>query len=123
MRDEGILTFYNLQNVASPGMKPVEKLVNLGVTAFYENKQIGVQRLNLAKGGDFSLDKLVRCYNTILPEKCKYVILEDGEQYRIGAANAVVDEDGWELSLERLGNYYEVADESSGTTTSSVPSP
>lgn len=123
MRDEGILTFYNLKSVALPGRKPIEQLVNLDVTAFYENKQIGVQRLNLAKGGDFSLDKLVRCYNTILPGECKYVILEDGEQYRIGAANAVVDEDGWELSLERLGNYYEVANESSGATTSSISSP
>lgn len=123
MRDEGLLTFYNLQNVAPAGAKPKEKLVNLGVTAFYENKQIGVQRLNLAKGGDFSLDKLIRCYNTILPGAAKYVILEDGEQYRIGAANAVVDEDGWELSLERLGNYYEVADESYKPTTASVSIP
>ena len=111
MRDEGLLTFYNLRNTASAGAKPKEQLVNLGVDAYYENRTIGVQRQNLAKGGDYRLDRLVRCYNTIVPEDAKYVILEDSKQYRIGEINLIVDEDGVDLALERLENLYEVLDE------------
>ena len=37
-------------------------------------------------------------------------ILEDGRQYLITDAVQIVDEDCVELSLERLGKYYEVAD-------------
>lgn len=117
MRDEGILTFYNLKNVAQSGAKPIEQLVNLQVTAFYEKKTIGVQRQNLAKGGDYRLDELVHCFNTIVPEEAKYVILEDLKQYRIGDIQTIEDEDGVNLSLERLENLYEVLDESNSNGT------
>lgn len=63
-----------------------------------------------AKGANTKLDKLVRVYNTEIPEAAKYVILEDGRQYLITDAVQIVDEDCVELSLERLGKYYEVAD-------------
>lgn len=108
MKDEGILTFYNLENVSTSGSMPVERLKNMGLTAFYANKQIGMQRRYLSKGADYHLDKLVHAYNTELPEDAKYVILEDGRQYLIGDAEDVVDEDAIALSLERLGKNYEV---------------
>ena len=111
MRDEGILTFYNLQNTATNGKKPTEQLVSLDVIAYYANKTIGFNRLYAAKGANVKLDKLIRVYNTIMPEAAKYVILEDGKQYLITSAVQIVDEDAIELSLERLENYYEVADE------------
>lgn len=112
MRDEGLLTFYNLQNVNPAGMKPLEQLVSCGVTAYYKNQTIGVQRQFIAQGADYKLDKLVRCYNTIVPGEAKYVILEDLKQYRINNINVIIDEDGVELSLERLEKLYEVLDES-----------
>ncbi|MBQ1297727.1 MAG: hypothetical protein IIY21_27055, partial [Clostridiales bacterium] len=77
MRDEGILKFYNLKNTSSPGAIPKEQLVYLEVDAYYANRTIGFQRLYAARGNNYRLDKLVRCYNTILPEEAKYVILED----------------------------------------------
>lgn len=110
MRDEGILKFYSLTNTAPNGVKPVEKLVDLEVSAFYANKQIGVQRLYAAKGANARLDKLVWAYNTIVPEAAKYVILEDGRQYLISDAVQIVDDDAVELSLVRLETYYEVAE-------------
>lgn len=116
MRDEGLLTFYKLSNTSPAGSMPVEKLVALDVTAFYENKTIGLQRRYLVKGADYKLDRLVRCYNTIVPEEANYVILEDSKQYRIGEINAVVDEDAVDLSLERLENYYEVANATTSNT-------
>lgn len=111
MRDEGILTFYSLKNTALPGAKPKEQLVNLNVIAYYANRTIGFNRMYAAKGADYRLDKLVRAYITLLPEEARYVILEDGRQYRIGDINVIVDEDSIDLSLERLENYYEVIDE------------
>ena len=112
MRDEGLLTFYKLTNTAQPGDMPTEQLVSLDVTAYYENRTIGIQRRYLAKGADYQLDRLIRCYNTIIPEEAKYVILEDQRQYRIGEMQTIVDEGAVDLSLERLENYYEVSDES-----------
>ena len=102
MRDEGLLKFYSSTNTGSNGAKPKEKLVDLEVSAFYANKQIGVTRLYAAKGAHAKLDKLVWVYNTIVPEAAKYVILEDGRQYRISDAVQIVDDDAIELSLERL---------------------
>lgn len=112
MRDEGLLTFYNLTNISTNGQMPKEQLVNLGVDAFYANKTIGFQRLYAAKGQNYKLDKLVRVYNTQLPEDAKYVILEDGRQYRIEDIQVIADEDALELSLSRLEKYYEVVNES-----------
>lgn len=112
MRDEGILTFYNLANVSTNGHMPKEQLVNLGVIAYYANKTIGFQRLYAAKGQNYRLDKLVRVYITELPEEAKYVILEDKRQYRIEDINVIVDDDALDLSLTRLEKYYEVSDES-----------
>lgn len=110
MRDEGLLTFYKLANTAPSGDKPIEQLVALGVTAYYENRTIGIQRRYLAKGADYQLDRLVRCYNTIIPEEAKYVVMEDLRQYRIGEMQVIVDEGAVDLSLERLEDYYEVSD-------------
>lgn len=110
MRDEGILRFYNLQNTAQSGAMPKEQLVFLDVISYYANKTIGFNRMYAAKGANTKLDKLVRCYNMEIPEAAKYVILEDGRQYLITDAQQIVDEDCVELSLERLGKYYEVAD-------------
>lgn len=112
MRDEGLLKFYDLQNTSTQGQMPTDQLVSLDVEAFYANRTIGMQRLYLAKQAEMQLDKLVRCYNTYIPEDAKYVILEDGRQYRIVAINAIVDEDAVDLSLQRMGKNYEVADES-----------
>ena len=110
MRDEGILKFYNLKNTSSPGAIPKEQLVYLEVDAYYAKRTIGFQRLYAARGNNYRLDKLVRCYNTILPEEAKYVILEDGRQYRIEDINVIADEDAIDLSLERIANYYDVID-------------
>lgn len=112
MRDEGLLKFYNLQNTSANGLKPTDQLVYLDVEAFYANRTYGIQRIYLAKEAGYQLDKLIRCYNTQIPEAAKYVVLEDGRQYRIEAMNVIVDEDAVELSLARLGKNYEVADES-----------
>lgn len=110
MRDEGLLKFYSLENTAGNAETPEEKLVYLEIEAFYANKTIGYNRMYAAKGASYKLDKLVHVYRTQLPEAAKYVILEDGRQYRIGDFQVIVDEDAIDLSLERLNENYEVSD-------------
>ena len=115
MRDEGLLKIYNLQNAASSGQKPKEQLVYLD-QAYYAVKTIGFNRMYASKGANYRLDKLVRVFATALPEAAKYVVLEDGRQYRIGDISVIVDEDACDLSLERLEKLYEVLDESTNNT-------
>lgn len=110
MRDMGILTLYNLDNIAAPGRMPEEKLVPVGI-AYYAEKTVGYNRIYAAKGADERIDMVVRCYNTDIPHNAKYVILEDGEQYQITVKQNIVDEGATDLTLVRVEGYYDVATE------------
>jgi hypothetical protein len=111
MRDDGLLTFYSLENTSLPGRMPVEKLVSVS-TAYYSRRTVGMNRLYAAAGANRDIDVLVRCHNTpTVPEGGKYVILEDGKQYRIDAAQEIVERDAVDLTLVRLEEFYDVADE------------
>lgn len=115
MRDDGILTFYDLQNVADNGRMPDEKLVSVS-TAFYGRRTVGMNRLYAARGANQDIDVLVRCFNTpSIPvannRAVQYVILEDGLQYRIDAVQEIVEIDALDLTLVRLEDFYDVADE------------
>ena len=50
------------------------------------------------------------------PVDASYVILEDGNQYQISVKQKIVDEDATDLTLRRLEDYYDVADEQSTNT-------
>lgn len=115
MRDMGILKLYTLTNNSEDGDAPVEKLVLVG-TAFYAERTVGYNRIYAARGADEEIDLLVRCYNTDVPYSAKYVILEDGNQYQISVKQKIVDEDATDLTLRRLEDYYDVADEQSTNT-------
>lgn len=108
LRDEGILTFYELINTAQPGLKPVQKLHAVG-TAYYGRRSVGVTRLYAAAGANRSIDVLVRCYNTPeAPETAEYAILENGKQYRIDAVQEQPELDAIDLTLVRLEALYDV---------------
>lgn len=111
MRDDGILTFYELRNISLPGRMPVEKLVSVSIS-YYGRRTVGMNRLYAAAGANRDIDVLVRCYNTpTIPGDAKFVILEDGKQYRIDAAQEIVDLDAVDLTLVRLEELYDVAAE------------
>lgn len=113
MRDEGKLKIYALKNTSAAGHMPKEQLVEL-TEGFYANKTIGFNRMYAAQSANYRLDRLVRVYMTALPEAARFVILEDGLQYRIGDINVIVDEDACDLSLERLEKNYDVLDVDDG---------
>lgn len=111
MRDDGLLTFYSLNNISLPGRMPVEKLVSVSA-AYYSRRTVGVTRLYAAAGANRSFDVLVRCHNTpTVPDGAKFVILEDGKQYRIDLAQEMVELDAVDLTLVRLEANYDVAAE------------
>lgn len=111
MRDDGILTFYELTITSLPGRMPVEQLASVS-TAYYGRRTAGVTRLYAAAGANRDFDVLVRCYNTpSLPEGAKFVILEDGNQYRIDMVQEMVDLDAIDLTLVRLEDFYDVAEQ------------
>lgn len=110
MREGGILTICELQDVRENGFMPQEKLVPLG-TAFFSYRTIGVTRLYAALGANRQIEMLVRCWNTELPAAEKYAVMEDGTQYRIDVAQPVVDEDALDLTLVKLEEFFNVAGE------------
>lgn len=108
MRDAGLLTIYRLANVAQSGMMPAEKLVRI-CQAYYDERTIGVTRAYAALGAKQQIDKLVVAYNTTLAADAEYVILEDGDQYRISLKQ--VEGDNVVLTLKRLEDLYDVSPE------------
>lgn len=105
MRDAGLLKIYTLTNVAEAGRMPTEKLVKV-CEAFYDERTVGVTRAYAALGAKQQIDKLVVAYNATLPAEAEYVILEDGNQYRISLKQ--LEGDNVLLTLERLEDFYDV---------------
>jgi SPP1 family predicted phage head-tail adaptor len=107
MRNPGILTIFELTNIAESGSMPVEKLVEV-FKAYYEERTIGINRVYAALGADQQIDMLVRIFYTpTLPTNAEYVILEDGLQYRI-TLKQKINADTFDLTLVRLEDNYDV---------------
>jgi hypothetical protein len=107
MRDEGILTFYNLQNTAQSGQMPKQQLVSLEIIGYYANKTIGFNRMYAAKGANCRIDALLRCYNTQILEGM-VVIPNDGTQYQVDASQKVIGKDAVDITLVKVDKLYEI---------------
>lgn len=106
MKPNGILTLYELRNVAEPGLRPKEVLVSIG-QAYYFERVVGVTRAYAAMSANQRIDKLIRCCKIIVPVSAEYVILEDGLQYRISLKQQVgMDVDLTLVHVEDLLNVY-----------------
>lgn len=113
MYDDGILSLYELRDLASPGNMPSEKLVFLQ-KAFFGFRVVGYGRFYAALGANQQVDLLVRTPEPLPSVRVgMYVILEDGLQYRIDNVQRTEDDDGLpvtDLSLFRLGELFDVAE-------------
>lgn len=113
MRDVGIIKLYTLKDVSESGRMPVEKLV-LSCCFYYAKVTTGVTRRYAALGANRNYNAVVRCWNAFpIDDEVKYAIDETGTQYRIDYAEPVYDQDAVELTLVRLEEFYDVADETS----------
>lgn len=124
MMDAGIITIYNLTNIAEPGDMPKNRLVpatdaNLNALVYkFEERTIGYGRQYSAKGVDERVDMLIRIWRC--PARIgQYAVLTDyegqenpdGDQYRIDNVQPLLDDNGLkvtDITLYRLDNYYEV---------------
>ncbi len=109
MRDAGMLSVYYLSNIATTGLMPREGLVKI-CDAYYYEETVGVTRAYAALSANQRIDMLVRIYNTELPNNAEYVVLENGEQYRISLKQKRGDH--IDLTLVRLEDYYDCTEPS-----------
>lgn len=107
MRDAGMLSVYYLSNIATPGQMPKEDLVKI-CDAYYIEQTVGVTRAYAALSANQQIDMLVRIFNTELPTNAEYVVLEDGNQYRISLKQKRGD--NIDLTLVRLEDYYDCSE-------------
>lgn len=113
MRADDLLTLYRLQNTAPKGLMPKNQLVKLA-DAYYQERTVGFSRQYAAMGADQSIDMLVRIWEDRTVRTGDYVILPDGNQYRIDFIQHLYDEDNLkctDLTLVRLESNYDVATE------------
>lgn len=110
MRDGGIIRLYSLQNIATPGFMPSEKLVY--DSEFYFSKiTTGVTRRYAALGANRDYNAVIRCWNATVADDVRYAVDEDSVQYRIDVAEPAHDIDAVDLTLVRLEDFYDVASE------------
>lgn len=111
--DSGICTSYTLTNTAESGLMPAMKLVK-NAEHYYLDRMVTYSRAYAALGANQNIDRLIRIHFDASIVSGMYIILEDGNQYRIEQVQAFYDEDGLkvlELTLARIGELYDVIPE------------
>lgn len=129
MYDSGTLFICNLTNQNSNGNMPKEVLTKVN-KFWFEKRTIGINRQYLAKGVNERIDLLVRVRGTQNISIGQYVMLGNGDQYRITNISTghdesfytrmvnskyyktarIVELDYTELTLSKLEDYYELED-------------
>lgn len=116
MDREGKLYICTLQNTAETGFMPIMTLVPL-VSAYYRKRTVGYNRLYAAMGANKEISLLVRCFNTEVPDYNEqlYVVFVDNsngplkfEQFRVTAIQEIVEDGAIDLTLSKMGEYYNV---------------
>lgn len=128
MFDSGTLFVCNLTDERVNGDAPKQVLSKLN-KFWFERRTIGIKRQYLAKGVNEQIDLLVRIKGTQNISIGQYVVLGNGDQYRIDNVSTgheeneytrmvnqkyyktarIVGLDYTELTLSKLENYYDVA--------------
>ena len=112
MDREGMLNICTLNNVATPGFMPQNKLVTVA-SAYYRKRTVGFNRLYAAMGANQEISLLVRCFNTEVPTYTQqlYVVFPNEQtdnQFMVSAIQEIVEEGAIDLTLTRLEEYHDV---------------
>lgn len=112
MDREGMLNICTLNNVATPGFMPQEKLV-IVASSYYRKRTVGYNRLYAAMGANQEISLLVRCFNTEVPTYTQqlYVVFPNEQtdnQFMVSAIQEIVEEGAIDLTLTRLEEYYDL---------------
>lgn len=114
MKDSGTLFIYELKNIADPGDMPAEALDKVTSKHWFETMYIGRDRQSQAKGYGERIDLRVRIHYEPEARIDRFVVLGNGDQFRIIDCTPNKNEDGLrctDMSLMRLEDFYDVADE------------
>ncbi len=118
MKDSGLVTICELQNIAEQGNMPKPTLVKLR-SHFFEERTVGYGRQYAAMGVNERVDYLIRIWRDAGIHAEMYAILtdyegqinENGDQFRIDNVQQLTDTDGLkvtDLSLYRMDKLYDV---------------
>ena len=113
---DGLLTLFKLENISEKGLMPCEKLVKQ-TDEYFGLRMISYSRQYAALGANSRVDNLVRIWRNDQVEVNDYAVIDD-KQYRIDFVQHLLDEDDLEvtdLTLVRLDDHYDVADEATGS--------
>ena len=108
--DSGIVTIYELNNIAKPGEMPKEVLKPIN-SFYFGYRTIGYNRLYAAHGVNKQIDLLVRIWRADVTAG-QYAVI-NGIQYRIDTVQQLTDNTGLavtDLTLEKLGAFYDIVD-------------
>lgn len=107
--NDGIVTIYEVKNVAAPGYKPVEMLVGKAKLR-YEERRTGLQRYYSAMQNQVQIERVLRVPRAGAVSSQDVAVTEEGNQYRIDLVQAV--QDVWpasvDLTLAKVDQDYEV---------------
>ncbi len=112
--DSGTLLLCNLENTASNGHMPVQKLVPYA-RHWFQERTIGINRQYLAKGANERVDLYVYIHEDRRVRPNQFVVLGNGEQMRINMIDHVIEENTnlkyTTMNLQRLDENYDVVAE------------
>ena len=110
--NDGVLTVYEVGNIAPMGDRPKEGLIQkFSSTLPYEERTVGVTRFIANKQEQSTIEQLLRIPRVSGIAREDVVIPIDGEQYRIKQVQSINDVEprSFDLSLERVDVAYELA--------------
>lgn len=102
MRDSGVLFVCSLINTAENGLMPKQVLKKVS-KYWFERRTIGISRMYEAKGVNEQVDLLVRIPPDNNIRIGQYVMLGNGEQFRITQVNH--GHDSWEYTRMKKSDF------------------
>jgi hypothetical protein len=109
--NDGILTVYNVGNIASAGNKPKSSLTSKISNLRYEERVVGMSRYYIAAQAQIKVNHMLRVPRINSVSTQDVVIPADGKQYKIVQIQYIQDVEppSMDLSLERVTADYDIA--------------
>lgn len=104
--NDGVVSVYSLGNIASAGDMPKDGLT-FKVRLRYKERTVGISRFWTAKQEQAEIELLLRVQER-RDINTKDVAIVGGKQYKIVQVQHIEDLPVMDLSLERLGEQYEI---------------
>lgn len=107
--DDGIVSIYNLKNIAAEGDMPSERLT-LYAEAFFGERVVGYGRQYSAKSVNEQIDMLIRIWEDRGVHAGMYAVI-GLDQFRIDNVQHLLDDDNLrvtDLTLQRLEANYDI---------------